>query len=316
MDYSKVLAVLGMNGTPTMTQGQLNTISQAQAAPKAAASKATVPSGYMAAGRAAGSNPVGGVAVGPTSGGQPQTPVAPPPKAGSGLIQMENGVMPDGTKTNKRKVSYIGGSGDKQTGTVTVTPGRTPDWYKNQQQLYKQLYNDQVAANNAALAETQKQAEAETAAQIEALGKQYQSTNRQLYRDMMEQRRTLPQQLAALGYSGGLTESSLLRMHNSYEEGLNDNERARLAQETGYRQALARQIFEARTKTNEANQNAREQLYARQAAIREGAWKNQQQRAATMAAAGDFSEHKRLGFSDSEIKYLKQVWNRTHPGLA
>ena len=35
-----------------------------------------------------------------------------------------------------------------------------------------------------------------------------------------------------------------------------------------------------------------------------------------MAASGDFSEYERLGFSPSEIAYLKQIWNRRYPTIA
>lgn len=45
----------------------------------------------------------------------------------------------------------------------------------------------------------------------------------------MENKRTLPQRLAAQGITGGLTESSQVRLANSYGEELAENERARLA---------------------------------------------------------------------------------------
>ena len=47
----------------------------------------------------------------------------------------------------------------------------------------------------------------------------------------MESKRTLPQRLAAQGITGGLTESSQVRLANSYGEELAENERARLAEE-------------------------------------------------------------------------------------
>lgn len=217
-----------------------------------------------------------------------------------------------------RRVSYIGNSGAKSTGTTStkVTPGTTPDYYNQMQALYQKAYDDQVAANNAALEAARQRAQETTDAQIAALGEQYAGTNRQLYRDYMNSRRVLPQQMAAQGYSGGLSESSMLRLNNSYEEGLNENERARLAQETSYNQALAQQMFEAQQKNNEANQSAQQQLYGQRAAIQEAIYKDAQQRAATMAASGDFSEYKRLGFSDSEIAYLKNMWRKMNPSLA
>jgi len=214
------------------------------------------------------------------------------------------------------RVSYIGSDGSKQTGTVKVTPGQTPDFYTQMGNLYQQAYDDQIAANAAALAEAKQRAQEATDAQIAALAEQYAGTNRQLYRDYMNNRRVLPQQMAAMGYNGGLSESSLLRLGNAYEEGLNENERARLAQETAYNQELAQQLYDAQMRTNEANQSARQNLYGQQATLQQMIYADQQQRAATMAASGDFSEYERLGFSPSEIAYLKQMWRRMNPTLA
>lgn len=268
-----------------------------------------------------------------TSGGKPwQNPfqqAVSSPRANAVLAQISPSMKTSGLKkekatiTNKksggRAVSYIGNGGEKATGTANttpqVTPGTTPDWYAQQQKLYEQMYNEQVKANNAALEAARLRAQETTDAQIAALGEQYAGTNRQLYRDYMEQRRTLPQQMAAQGYSGGLSESSMLRLNNSYEEGLNENERARMAQETSYKQALAQQLYEAQARANEANQQAYQQWYGQRANVNEAIWKDQQQRAATMAAAGDFSEYKRMGYSDSEIAYLKQMWKRMNPQL-
>ena len=218
-----------------------------------------------------------------------------------------------------QKVTYITSSGAKATGTSTtpkVMPGTTPDYYTQMQKLYQQAYDEQIAANNAALEAARQRAQETTDAQIAALGEQYQGTNRQLYRDYMNSRRALPQQMAAQGYSGGLSESSMLRLMNSYEEGLNENERARLAQEASYNQALAQQLYDAQMRTNEANTQAGQQRYSQMAAIQEAIYRDAQQRAATMAASGDFTEYKRLGFSDSEIAYLRNMWRKMNPQFA
>jgi hypothetical protein len=212
--------------------------------------------------------------------------------------------------------TYIGSDGSKKSGIANPTPGQTPQFYTDLGNLYQKAYDDQVAANNAALEEARARAQEETDALIAALGEQYAGTNRQLYRDYMERRRVMPQQLAAMGYNGGLSESSLLRLNNSYEEGLNENERARLAQEAAYNQALQQNLYDADVRTNEANQTARQNLYSQQAALQEAIYRDAQQRAATMAASGDFSEYEKLGFTRSEIAYLKQMWRRMNPTLA
>lgn len=267
----------------------------------------TVPSGYMAAGRAAQSGAGGGVAVGPTS--------TLGKKIGNATISDTN-TGKSGSGGGGNRVSYIGNDGSKKTGTVKVTPGTTPDFYTELGNLYQTAYDAQIAANNDALEEAQRRAQETTDAQIAALADQYAGTNRQLYRDYMERRRVLPQQMAAMGYNGGLSESSMLRLNNSYEEGLNENERARLAQQGEYDRALAEMLYAAQAKRSDADSQALQNLYSQQAALREAAYRDTQQRAATMAAAGDFSEYKRLGYSDSEIAWLKRFFYKNYPQLA
>ncbi len=235
-------------------------------------------------------------------------------KAGDSKITSVSGGR-TGSGGGGSRVSYIGNDGSKKSGTVKVTPGKTPDFYTQLGNLYQTAYDEQVAANNAALEEAQRRAQEATDAQIAALADQYAGTNRQLYRDYMNSRRVLPQQMAAQGYNGGLSESSMLRLNNSYEEGLNENERARIAQEAAYQQALQQNLYDAGVRTNEANQSARQNLYSQQAALQEAIYRDAQNRAATMAASGDFSEYERLGFSPSEIQYLRQMWRRMNPTL-
>ena len=285
----------------------------------------TVPSGYMAAGRAAASNgslaaaqaanPNGYVPTSYLRETQPTLPENQTIKTGPDKItDISNGKS--GSGGGGSRVSYIGNDGSKKSGTVKVTPGKTPDFYTQLGNLYQTAYDEQIAANNAALEEAQRRAQEATDAQIAALADQYAGTNRQLYRDYMNSRRVLPQQMAAMGYNGGLSESSMLRLNNSYEEGLNENERARMAQEAEFNRALAQQLYDAGVRTDEANQTARQNLYGQQAALKEMIYRDAQNRAATMAASGDFSEYTKMGFSPSEIEYLKQMWRRMNPTLA
>ncbi len=95
----------------------------------------------------------------------------------------------------------------------------------------KTTYDQQLAAND-------EQAAAQTAMQMEALERQkqkaaedYGKVNRQLYIDSKQTERRLPEQLAALGYTGGATESALLRNRLGYEQALRDNEAARISGE-------------------------------------------------------------------------------------
>lgn len=290
-----------------------------------ASKKDFVPSGYMAAGRAAASN--GSLAAAqaanpngyvPTSYLRETQTTLPEngltvPKGDSKITNINTGKS--GSGGGGSRVSYIGNDGSKKSGTVKVTPGQTPDFYTELGKLYQTAYDEQIAANNAELEAARQRAQEATDAQIAALADQYAGTNRQLYRDYMNSRRVLPQQMAAQGYNGGLSESSMLRLNNSYEEGLNENERARIAQEAAYQQALQQNLYDAGVRTNEANRNARMNLYSQQAALQEAIYRDAQNRAATMAASGDFSEYERLGFSPSEIQYLRQMWRRMNPTL-
>lgn len=151
------------------------------------------------------------------------------------------------TETPKQTTaSYIDSNGEKQTGTIsygTATPvadtaalqeaegasGSTSINYLNQ--LLDKLnstYQQQLADADSASAAATQQAINKIQQQIESLNQQYQSTNKQLYADYMLSKKNLPQQLAALGYTGGLTESSLMGLDTSYGASLAENERNRL----------------------------------------------------------------------------------------
>ena len=196
-----------------------------------------------------------------------------------------------------------------------VKPGGEGEHYRRMREYYDQTWADEVKANAAALQSEREQALADNAAQVEALNAAYERTNRQLFRDYMERARKLPQQLSAQGYSGGLTESGMLRLANSYGESLNENERARHAEKADFDRALARQLFEAQERADQADRQAARERLQNLAALRQAAYRDQQQRAKTMAAAGDFSEYPALGFSTSEVRYLQDMWRRMHPKL-
>ena len=104
--------------------------------------------------------------------------------------------------------------------------------------------------------------------QIDSLNEQYQGINRQLYVDYMMGRRDLPQQLAAMGYTGGLRESSLLNLQNNYEGQLAENERSRLA---GIRDIESGGLDKELTlgiENIKDNQQAQDKAYDRATAVR------------------------------------------------
>ena len=98
---------------------------------------------------------------------------------------------------------------------------------------------------------------------------EYAQTNRQLYRDYMNSLKNLPQQLAAQGYTGGLSESSRVRMDTSYGENLGASERSRLqavaqmeAQEAQARRQYNQYLMELRGQERDETRAAEDQRSA------------------------------------------------------
>ncbi len=238
-------------------------------------------------------------------------------KTGNAAItDINNGKDGSGGRGGGSRATYIASDGSKKTGTTKVTPGQSPDFYRQMSEYYRQAYEDTIAANAAELNAAKQRAQEVTDEQLGYLDDQYAGTNLQLYRDYMDNKKTLPQQLAAMGYSGGLSESSLLRLMNSYEEGVNENERAKALQVADARRQLAQNLYELEAKTRESDRSAKTTHDSQEAALKEAEYRDLQNRAATMAASGDFSEYANLGFSPSQIAYLKQVWREAKQALA
>ena len=289
------------------------------------------------------------------------------------------------------KVTYIDANGDAQKGTTTPSQAASDpqqsylDALREQyQKAYedavrasdalrdrdKQAYEDAVKANDALLGQYQKmyddavkanndaaKAAAERAlAQVEQgigeLGEQYGGINKQLYRDYMESLRVLPQELAARGYNGGMSESARLGLDTAYGERLNENEAARIAAIMQLRQQGADAEYQANAARDQANAEAQQNLYAAAAAreqanaeaqqnlyaaavardqanaeAQQNLYANfinlllqQQQDAATkaqnMAQYGDFSGYLGLGYSQSQIDAMKKAWIAANPEMA
>ena len=196
---------------------------------------------------------------------------------------------------------------------------KTAEYYDTMGGLYSRMYDEAVAANNAALENARQRAQEATQAQIQSLNAGYQGTNRQLYRDYMNNQRTLPQQMAARGYNGGLSESSRLRLANSYQDALNANEQARLGQQAGYNQQLAQQMYEQQAAADQANQQALQQKLTYSAQLeqarKEQEYQELQDRAAANAAAGDYSEYLNLGYTQEEVDALTRMWLKQNKKL-
>ena len=216
----------------------------------------------------------------------------------------------------EQSVTYIGSNGERRVGVADYS---NPYW-DTMRNYYQQAYESQVAANNAAADSAAQRASEAAEEQRAALTEGFRGTNRQLYRDYMEQQRLLPQQLSAQGYSGGMSESARVRLSNAYGENLAENERSRLSQEAAIRSALAQQEYESRAAAAQANSQALQSRYANLASLRSAQYQEErsdlENRAAQLAALGDFSGYRALGYTEDDIRYLARMWGVMNPELA
>lgn len=129
----------------------------------------------------------------------------------------------DALQGGKQTTTYIDDKGDKQTGIVAGSSYL--DSMLNQLNLQ---YQQQIAqANNAAAAATRKAILA-LEQQKSKLDQQYKGMYEQLYINRRMNEKALPEQLAAMGYTGGLTESALLQLQNNYQNNVRQGEVARM----------------------------------------------------------------------------------------
>lgn len=247
--------------------------------------------------------------------------------AGAGRLPNQNGTQqPTTTPTQPGtsgggKVTYIDPNGDAQKGTTEGTPEETPGepqrtYLDELRDQYQKMYDDAVKANNDAAKAAAERALAQAEKGVGELGDQYGSLNKQLYRDYMESLRVLPQEMAARGYSGGMSESARLGLDTAYGERLNENEAARIDAIMQLRQQGADAEYQANAARDQANAQAQQNLYANMMNLR----LQQQQDAATkaqnMAQYGDFSGYLGLGYTQSEIDQMQKAWIAANPELA
>ena len=246
--------------------------------------------------------------------------------AGAGRLPKPDGAQqptttPTQPGTSGGKVTYIDPNGDAQKGTTEGTPEETPGepqrtYLDELRDQYQKMYDDAVKANNDAAKAAAERALAQAEKGVGELGDQYGSLNKQLYRDYMESLRVLPQEMAARGYSGGMSESARLGLDTAYGERLNENEAARIAAIMQLRQQGADAEYQANAARDQANAQAQQNLYANMMNL----ILQQQQDAATkaqnMAQYGDFSGYLGLGYTQSEIDQMQKAWIAANPELA
>lgn len=245
--------------------------------------------------------------------------------AGAGRLPKPDGAQQPTTTqpgtSGGGKVTYIDPNGDAKKGTTEGTPEETPGepqrtYLDELRDQYQKMYDDAVKANNDAAKAAAERALAQAEKGVGELGDQYGSLNKQLYRDYMESLRVLPQEMAARGYSGGMSESARLGLDTAYGERLNENEAARIAAIMQLRQQGADAEYQANAARDQANAQAQQNLYANMMNL----ILQQQQDAATkaqnMAQYGDFSGYLGLGYTQSEIDQMQKAWIAANPELA
>lgn len=128
-----------------------------------------------------------------------------------------------GALNGQQTTTYIDESGNKQTGYVQGS-----SYLDSMLDELEKQYQAQLEANDSQSAAATKRAILALEQQKLQLNDEYDSLYEQLYLNRRMNEKNLPQQLAALGYTGGLTESSLLNLQNQYQQALREGEQSRL----------------------------------------------------------------------------------------
>lgn len=239
----------------------------------------------------------------------------------SGTTTPSGSSKPSGGSGGSR-VTYIDANGDAAKGTTapSETPSQTTEPQKSYlddlKDQYQKMYDDAVKANNDAAKAAAERALAQVEQSIGELGDQYGNINKQLYRDYMESLRVLPQEMAARGYNGGMSESARLGLDTAYGERLNENEAARIAAIMQLRQQGADAEYQANAARDQANAQAQQNLYANMVNLLLQQQQDAATRAQSMAQYGDFSGYLDLGYSQSQVDAMKKAWIAANPDMA
>ena len=108
-------------------------------------------------------------------------------------------------------------------------------YMNNMNNWYSQIQSELEAAQKAAV----EQAVGQLESQKDDIDQSYDDLYRQLYMDRRRAEKNLPQQLAAMGISGGMTESAALGIQNDYSNALQQGEREKLNTLRGIDQAIS-----------------------------------------------------------------------------
>lgn len=230
-----------------------------------------------------------------------------------------SGKLPDGSRKKKKNPAATDwtpaesaeSTPAKNTESATPTE-RGPTYSEIMQKYYAGQYADALAGNKRTAEAEADAAELDAQDALERIRGGYRNTGRQLYREYMESTRTLPQRLAAQGITGGLTESSQVRLANSYGEELAENERARLAEEAQTYSARDARLAAAETERERADTEAKKTHGESLAKLWQEVEKRRREEAAKaaalLAAAGDYSGYVGMGLTQDQADYLSEIW--------
>lgn len=199
--------------------------------------------------------------------------------------------------------------------TSTFLGGENGGYWDQQRGAAKDMYQRAVANNIAAAQSAIDFAQKQAEAQRTEINQGYANTNKQLYRDYMANQKALPQQLKAQGYTGGLSESSRLKLMNAYGENLAGNDQARMGDLAKIGTQLDQTTYEANAAKAAANASAQQDYAKALMSAREGEYAEVQQRADTMAAQGDFSGYLNLGYTQDQVDYMTKLWLQQNPAF-
>lgn len=197
-------------------------------------------------------------------------------------------------------------NGERKTGKVSQNSN---DYWQGVANRLEQQLAEQKQANADQLALSQ---EANVQQLEYATGVQNENTQRlntQLYLDRMKQERTLPQELAALGITGGAAETSLVGIGNRYAQNLAENERARLTAIGALNQDVIQTNYQARAQQIAADAQAMQAYYNARNAMEQAQYEQKLEIAQALAEAGDFSMAVQMGlYTRAQAQRLYEIW--------
>lgn len=220
--------------------------------------------------------------------------------------------------------TYIDDNGEKKTGTVLkgyIDAAEGTDYYGAQSELYKGMLESQQQANRDAAAAAAEEARISAERQSEKVNTAYGQSDKELFRGYRKAVRDLPQQLAAMGATGGLSETSRVQLETGYGENFNKSQLQRMAELADL--TAAAEAAKRQAAANEAQQNASalQNYYGMLGNLGTQKYNEDlaklQQGAELKAAIGDFSGYVELGLmTEEEAAQALKAWIYEHPNMA